>query len=93
MDGLLRTSAKSALCEFKSAEMLHPALMSAMRVAGAAFEYPRERQQLADHVKTSNRGRNSICSIRTALDVMCQNERLIGTNHELMGNHGCQFIQ
>ncbi|WP_458792430.1 hypothetical protein [Yoonia sp. MH D7] len=47
MDGLLRTSAKSALCEFKSAEMLHPALMSAMRVAGAAFEYPRERQQWA----------------------------------------------
>jgi hypothetical protein len=47
LDGLLRTSAKSALCEFKSAEMLHPALMSAMRVAGAAFEYPRERQQWA----------------------------------------------
>jgi hypothetical protein len=48
LDGLLRTSAKSALCEFKSAEMLHPALMSAMRVAGAAFEYPRERQQWAE---------------------------------------------
>jgi hypothetical protein len=48
LGGLLRTSAKSALCEFKSAEMLHPALMSAMRVAGAAFEYPRERQQWAE---------------------------------------------
>jgi hypothetical protein len=47
----------------------------------------------ADHVKTSNRGRNSICGMRTALDVMCQNERLIGTNHELMENHGCQCIQ
>ena len=46
-------TAKSADCEFKSAEMLRSARTSAMRVAGAAFEHPRQSQLWAGHASTA----------------------------------------